>query len=417
MWASTSPPSWQQEGRLRRERVQGYPRTLLPLLLELPATTGAQEAAAAINNFAATQAALNIRRLSEAEVSYGPPRTHEDVEVQEVRDLLSAAEDFVLSHADEVKDRSRGLWRARVLKEQQGAGAAAVVGIFDHLIVDAWSLRILSRVARSVPPTAFRASPDPYLEWIYRQRRTFVDPSPAAEYWRAIFPDKPPNSPCRIAECANPIAPLAGVPILRSVSLQVPAESILTLQKRFRTTVFVLLLGALAASIADSGDSDDVTICLFLHGRLPEELSILGCLYNIIPLRIRDRELGDPVSAVLAAQETWLSSMEHQAAPWDFILDTGSQPRISDPHPMGIMLNFQPFITDIRPPRFPESFQGLMHPKGSALTGITLDAGLKDGTLAVLAKADSARFTYDGLGGFLGRLSAKWEELVSLSRP
>lgn len=277
------------------------------------------------------------------------PRDHEAIDLTASSDDARAAE-LARRQVEErghAFDLERGpLWRTRLLR--LGPQAHVLLLTIHHLVTDGWSMRRwLGEVEAhyAAPPGAAPAVPDLVVQpadvaaW---QRRCIARGAydAAAAYWRARLagvgarPELPHDGPRQDRGGAWVEAALGGA---RTAALH-------ELACAEGSTLFTVLLAALAQLVAELTGEDEVTLGTLVAGRdRPELRPLIGLFLNTLPLRVRtDRAAG--FHAVLAsARDVTRGALAHAELPFERIVADLNPPRQLRRNPIfDVALNYLP---------------------------------------------------------------------------
>jgi len=277
------------------------------------------------------------------------PRDHETVDLTACADDARAAE-VARRQAEERShafDLEHGpLWRTRLLR--LGPDTHVLLLTIHHLVTDGWSMRRwLEEVGAhyAVPPgtsaalPALRVQPVDVADW---QRRCIASGAydGARAYWRerladvAARPELPHDGPRHDHVGAWVEGELAA-PVTSALRALARAEG---------STLFMVLLAALARLVAELTGEDDVTLGTLVAGRDRAEVRpLIGLFLNALPLRVRaDRSAGFR-GALANARDATLGALAHAELPFERIVADLNPPRHPRRNPIfDVVLNYLP---------------------------------------------------------------------------
>jgi amino acid adenylation domain-containing protein len=177
---------------------------------------------------------------------------------------------FDLAHAP--------LMRATLVRDRAGADLMLT---FHHILLDGWSMPILTRELAALyagealpPPVPFRQ----YFAWLSQQ-----DPGPARSAWQAALADLPHPTRLPPATGSQPGELTATLPVELSVALVARAREAGVTLNTFAQAAWALVL-------AEMTGSGDVVFGAVVSGRPPElpgmEVTV-GQFANAVPVRVR----------------------------------------------------------------------------------------------------------------------------------
>ena len=221
-------------------------------------------------------------------------------------------------------DLARGpLLRTALIRT--GPEAHALLLAVHHIVIDGWTLGLLTREIAAFYAAFAAGQPSPlpepplqaadYADW---QRRRVAAGALAADlaWWRAHLDGAPAGG---LGLPARPGAPLGRCTV--SVGQNV-VEALKALAQRQRVTLFVTLLAGLKALLHGHTAATDVIVGtpVVLRGR-PEAAGIAGDLLNLLALRTDTG--GDPTFAELLRRErdAFLGAFTHREAPLEWLAE------------------------------------------------------------------------------------------------
>jgi hypothetical protein len=205
-----------------------------------------------------------------------------------------------------------------------GSEAHALLVAVHHIVIDGWTLALLTREIAAFY-AAFAAGepsplPDPPLQsadFTVWQRRRVEEGALAADlaWWRTHLAGAPADG---LILPARPGAPLGRCTLI--VGPPVVVEALKALAQRERVTLFVTLLAGLKALLHHYTAATDIIVGtpVVLRGR-PEAAGIVGFLLNLLALRTDVG--GDPTFAELLRRErdSFLGAFTHREAPLEWL--------------------------------------------------------------------------------------------------
>jgi hypothetical protein len=293
-----------------------------------------------------------------------------------------------------------------------GEDGVAVAGIFDHLICDGWSLKLLGDCLSDRCKLDDAGDPleDGIFDWLQWQRDTYVDAtSPSSAFWRDMFPDIPGNRTVALREFARPDAELSGMVRTHRFGIDLTREDVRRAGRQQRVTSFMIWLAALVAAMAESAGQDDINMKVTVPGRLARHQAVFGWIADALPVRFCEDGLGNPAVALEVIRKVWPQVLEHQSAPYDFVLDHACiHKRIVSPRSALVTFNFiEDLVVDASP--LPP---GIRDSPGDE-SGIYLLVGGAGESYGLNVRGDVARFTDDGVAEFIGLFRTKMNGIVS----
>lgn len=205
----------------------------------------------------------------------------------------------------------------------------ALVLVFHHIAVDAWSLGVVEHdlaeayaALSSGEPWRPPAGATPYSNFVDDQRATLTDAivDRQLDFWRRVLPvDAPPSS---YLATTSMRADGAGPAAVREVP--VPAQTVLELRglcARFQMTPFAVFQTLVQILMRRYSGSDDVVLgTTTLNRKRSEYASAVGFFVNTVALHTA---LGDDPSFATALERGWkivLGAMEHDDVPYDQVV-------------------------------------------------------------------------------------------------
>lgn len=276
------------------------------------------------------------------------PRDHQTVDLA-ASAAGERADELARRQADEWRrpfDLERGpLWRTRLIRLEPDAHVLLLT--IHHLVSDGWSMqRWLDEVsayytalpgAPALP--ALRVQPADAADW---QRRCLASGAydGARAYWREQLagapapPELPHDGPRGDTAGAWQHGELAGAAVARLRDIARAAG----------TTLFAVLVAALAQLTAELTGADDVTIGALAAGRdRPALRPLIGLFLNTLPLRVRLGRSHGFAAAIASARGAVHGALAHAELPFERIVADANPPRQLRRNPLfDIALNYLP---------------------------------------------------------------------------
>ncbi|MBB1151749.1 MULTISPECIES: non-ribosomal peptide synthetase [Amycolatopsis] len=202
--------------------------------------------------------------------------------------------------------------------------------VMHHIVVDGWSLAVLTDEIAAGYTSALRGVADPVADPVIQYpdfavwQRTHRTPDQLAgslDHWAETLADPSPRRlPADFAR--PPVQTFAGA----SVPWQLPAPAVRGLRELCRAadcTLFMVLLAAFGVVIGRSSHADDVVIGSPTSGRTRLETEdLIGFFANTLPLRVD--LTGDPTFTELAARVrgVCVDAYAHQDVPFELLVET-----------------------------------------------------------------------------------------------
>jgi amino acid adenylation domain-containing protein len=209
-----------------------------------------------------------------------------------------------------------------------------------HIAADAWSLRTVFLGELQSAYAAFcegRAPDFPPLPVQYKDyaaaQRT-MDLSAHLDYWRRTLEGYEDSLELGTDR------PRQAKPSTRSASFvyRYPAEfarELERLSRRHRCTLFMSLLAGLAVTLARHCNKEDLCIGTTTSNRTGIELEpLIGFFINILPIRLRVDEQASVGALLEAVRGQVLAAFDHQAAPFEQILQAADVARRGSANPL-----------------------------------------------------------------------------------
>jgi nonribosomal peptide synthetase DhbF len=220
--------------------------------------------------------------------------------------------------------------------------------ILHHLVCDGWSMPVLLRdlelayAARAGDEVPAFAEPGPsyvdYTHWHHELLGDATDPASLGArqtaYWCEQLRDLPDELSLPHDRPRKQSADLAG----RSVVVGLPQDVVAKARALAHTlgaTEFMVLEGAVAATLSKFGAGHDIPLGTATSGRIDEALHQLVGLYTNTQVVRVDLE-GDPTfrDVVARVRETSLSALSLQDVPFERIVEAVNPPRANGRNPL-----------------------------------------------------------------------------------
>lgn len=270
-------------------------------------------------------------QLSMRDLAHLPPAEREAKAHQESLDNLR--QPFDLTQAP--------LIRARLLKldEQQHLLLLAL----HHMVADGWSVGVLIdefsqlyRALRAGQPAQLTALPVQYADYAVWQREQLKGERLEAElaFWRGELADAPqvlmlPTDSPRPSQADS-----AGA----AHAFQVPAilvERLETLAHAEGVSLYMALLASFQLLLHRLTGANDLLLGTDVAGREARELEgLIGFFVNVLPLRSRLEPAARFVDLLAQTRRTCLAAFEHQALPFNRIVEALQVPRERSRNPL-----------------------------------------------------------------------------------
>ncbi|MFJ4620639.1 condensation domain-containing protein [Streptomyces sp. NPDC088812] len=404
--------SWQQAGRLRRdvERNERVPNCRTSFVLPDDVTT--DRLRSRLRTLVLREEALRITEISPADGGRAHYAPRVDLPVRHL--AVGSAEELAdvgtrMRH--HLFDRADGpLWELAVIELPDAAGRPVrqVCAVFDHLISDARSTRLLRDELLGLGTDRLGAQYGRHSDWVAEQHRQFPFdaagvPTTAREFWLRYLDGTPPDRATVFPFCPDPDGPLSGY--VHCIRRDLPDIARLRAAAgRLKSSPFLLFLaGAVSAVGLVTGD-DDVTVRVNTSGRAPGYLDTQGYFAENTPVRVRHPSLGEPRHALAATKSAWLRTLPYQPTPWDYILAVSGQAdaKAIASRPAQVLVNFVPWTV-------PRESLALSERGFNSLVGTfqLIVSVADDGTCHLECQYDPGRFDTGGVHGFLDVLAAR----------
>lgn len=233
------------------------------------------------------------------------------------------------------------LIRARLLK--LGEQRHQLLLALHHMVADGWSVGVLIdefsqlyRSLRAAQPVNLPPLPLQYADYAVWQHRLLSGERLERElgFWRAELAAAPqvlalPTDWPRPAQASS-----AGA----AQALRVPAELVARLEALANAegaSLYMVLLSAFQLLLHRLSGSDDLLLGTDVAGREAAELEgLIGFFVNVLPLRSRLQPTASFVELLAATRRTCLAAFEHQALPFERIVEALDVPRDRSRNPL-----------------------------------------------------------------------------------
>jgi len=321
--------SWQQLGRLRRdeERKDRSKNINIGTLFAIGGHTTADQIRDRLTALVQRECALRITDASLDDGGYVGYSSSLDLPLR-VMSAGSPAELKAIAArmSHRAFPRQGGpMWEVAVIEHPDDFGRPrrSLCAVFDHLVSDGCSLQLFRDEIMAGNHRPAGGQNGSYLDWVDWQREQFpVDapeiPTAARDFWRRYLDGttlfRAPALPFSVKE----MRPSGSVHVIRR-DLPASAATLRSAAGTLRTTPFLLILGSVACAISEAGGENDVTFAVSVSGRRSGFLDTQGWFAGPVPVRVRDKSLGSLRHAVQAATRAWVTTLEFQDTPWDYI--------------------------------------------------------------------------------------------------
>jgi hypothetical protein len=323
----SGPLSWQQESLLLRPSTFGAGE--IHTEFTVPPDVTDDELLKRAQRLADRESALRVIDYSLHGVTFQDALTvrlhsHECGSYEEAREFIAR-----MRHQDYPRAAGEPVWRLTVLRhrDHEGRYVRTAVVLFDHFVVDRYSVDLVRRELSTGEPTRDAADDeDGYGAWVIRQRAEF-DPDThagraAARFWQRHLDGASPNQSTPVPVFTA--APSGGQRGTAWYSVRVPLEpgALRRACRAGRATPAVLALASITATTAAASGTDDLVLRLLTSGRTPRSAKAIGWLNTSVPLRLQHRELGTLQGALAAVRENWQATLPYQHTPWEYVWQT-----------------------------------------------------------------------------------------------
>jgi amino acid adenylation domain-containing protein len=294
---------------------------------------------------------------------------HTPAEALRVLDLRMLASDRVDALVSRWAARPFDLERgrlARFLLLRTAEREHVFLAAFHHAVIDGWSLRILARELSELYGRAFGREPSPlpglpirqrdYAAW---QQERLAGPllERLLTFWEGKLAELPPPLDLALDRPRPPRRGFRG----EQLQLTLPAglrKSLHLRSAELGATPFLLSLAAFYAFLFQYTQEDDLIVGTPVSGRDEIELEgVVGYFVNTLALRVRVEPRRSFAELLQAVKETVLEAHEHQALPFELLVERINPVRAPDRHELAqVIFQLQP-----------------LHPAGGLLPGAVLE--------------------------------------------
>ncbi|MFF8232305.1 amino acid adenylation domain-containing protein [Streptomyces caelestis] len=333
-------------------RLEGpSPTYHIPLVLSLRTAPDADTLRAALADVCTRHEAL---RTVFPDVEGDPRQVVLDPDSPQARPVLEVADVAATDLASRVRSAARQGFdlsaqiplRAHLFRADDSTTALLLV--LHHIAGDGWSLVPLAQdLAEAYTARAEGRVPDwqplpvQYADYTLWQRELLGDPADADSragrqlaYWQRTLAAAPEQLDLPYDRLRTRTHQYAGdaVPVGLDADLH---RKLSELAGAHRTTVFMVLQAALAATLARSGAGPDIPLGTAVAGRHDAALDhLVGFFSNTLVLRTDTS--GDPSFEELLerVRKDNLAAQAHQDLPFDWLVDRLAPPRVAGRHPL-----------------------------------------------------------------------------------
>lgn len=355
------PLAWQQLGRLRRdeERKDRSQNINIGTLFAIGGDTTADQIRDRLTTLVKRECALRITDASLDDGGYLGYASSLDLPLR-VMSAGSPAELAMIATgmSQWAFPRQGGpMWEVAVIEHPDDLGRPrrSLCAVFDHLVSDGCSLQLFRAEIMTGSQSPASDQNGRYLDWVDWQREHFpVDapefPTAARDFWRRYLDGttlfRAPALPFSVKE----MQPSGFVRIIRR-ALPASAATLRSAAGTLRTTPFLLILGSVACAVSEVCGENDITFAVSVNGRRSGFLDTQGWFAGTVPIRVLGQSLRSPRHAVEAATRAWVSTVEFQDTPWDYISLVCGDPEATVRYRQSqVDVNFVPFdVEEIEP--------------------------------------------------------------------
>lgn len=344
------PASYAQQRLWFIDRMAGgSPEYNMPALFELRGNLSLDTLQAALDQLVERHEILRTTyaEVHGAAVQIIAPPASQPIRYHDLRDMplparYDAAERLFESDAGAAFDLCNGpLFRLTLV--QLGADEYRLLFNMHHIASDGWSLGVLTRDLRSLYAAAshgtqaslpaLRVQYADYTQW---QRDQFSSErrETLLNYWREQLRDLPPLHRLPTDKPRPPRITTRGAE-LRTFLDQALAGRLLRLANSRGVSLFCLLQAAFSLLLCRVSGERDVVMGTPVAGRERSELEpMVGCFVNTVVLRNRVPECGPFVEFLAQTHVMVLAALEHQALPFDMLVEELNPPRSASHLPL-----------------------------------------------------------------------------------
>jgi len=229
------------------------------------------------------------------------------------------------------------LVRAVLARAQaQGDDGWVLVVVLHHIVSDGWSSGVLARDLRdaytrrrSGRTDGLPALPMQYADWAAWQRQVLQGEALTrlADYWRGELRGAPPVLELPLDHARPGRQGYAGA----AVSVTVPPQvrtALVAAAREHGVTMYMVLLAGYAALLASWSGRDDLVIGTTVANRTQAQTEdLVGFFVNTIPLRLRVDAQAAFADLVRDTRDTTLRGLDHQALPFERLVELLALPR------------------------------------------------------------------------------------------
>jgi len=237
------------------------------------------------------------------------------------------------------------LLRARLVRLADDDHALLVT--LHHIVGDGWSIGILLdtlaagyNAARTGQSSDLPALPVQYADYALHQQAEDHGPQSVTDtaYWRDALQGAPRLPTLPTPNRRPPVASTAGdacySDLPGALLTQVDAVA-----RRHGATRYMVLLAAFHALLHRLGGAEDQLVGIDVAGRTRRELEVLiGFFVNVLPLRAQPRAAMSFADLLDQVRGQTLAAFDHQALPFERIVEAAGLPRERAWHPLVQML-------------------------------------------------------------------------------
>ena len=251
-------------------------------------------------------------------------------------DPAAAAATLAREHDLKPFGLARGpLLRTRLLRLAPGKHVL-LLGL-HHIVADLWSMKVLvEEVAELYAGRSLPELPIQYADFAVWQREWLAGEELERQvaFWRDELAGAPPSLDLPTDRPRPPILSPRGSSLLVALGAEL-SDGLTRLGHRHGATPFMVLVAALGTVCSRWSGQDDLVLGAPIANRQRSELEgLIGVFINILPLRVRTA--GEPSFADLLARvrRTALAAYEHQAVPFERLVEELKPPRNLGRHPL-----------------------------------------------------------------------------------
>lgn len=226
-------------------------------------------------------------------------------------------------------DLARGpLLRARLLRLAPEEHRLLLT--FHHIVIDGWSLEILYRelgeaYSAITSGRGYRPGPVPlsYTDYARWQRARMRGPllDELIAQWRSVLGDDPQATALPTDRPRPRGRDFHGAVATRTLGPDLVAE-LRRFNRSARATMSMTTLAIWAGILGHWAEAGDVTVGMPVSGRTYPELSeLVGCLINMVPVRVDVSGVPTPRELVSRARTAVLQATGHQDLPFDKLVE------------------------------------------------------------------------------------------------